>query len=205
MTIGKKKLTKRSISALETKNKIYNIALKLFAKHGYETVTIEDIAKYAKISKGNFYTHFDSKDSVLLELFNRIDSYYVEVFKHVSDNETAENQIRILLGAMCEYCKNVCGIKAIQVIYANQVSSKPHTKILNNKARAIYTFLRKIIVLGQSNGEFQSDVNPDYLAEIVARFFRALLYDWCLYNDDFDLQTEGDRYFDFIVKAIKKR
>lgn len=48
------KLTQRQINALETKNTIYNTALKLFAKYGYDRVTVDEIAKYAGVSKGSF-------------------------------------------------------------------------------------------------------------------------------------------------------
>lgn len=200
-----KKLTQRSISALETKNAIFNAALMLFSKYGYDKVTIENITKHANVSKGNFYTHFDSKDSVLVEQFNRIDSYYINVFNKVSPNESASNRLRIIIEAMCDYCKNVCGINAIQVIYANQVSATKHVKILNNKERPFYSFLREIVTLGQSNGEFRDDIKSEDLVELIARFCRALLYDWCLYNNDFDLEIEGTHYTDFILISLRKK
>ena len=58
MSIAKKNITQRTLNALETKNKIFETAIKLFKKYGYDKVTIEDITKQAKVSKGNFYTHF---------------------------------------------------------------------------------------------------------------------------------------------------
>lgn len=205
MAIEKKKPTQRSISALETKNTIFNVALKLFAKYGYEKVTIEDITKHANVSKGNFYTHFDSKDSVLVEQFHRIDSHYIEVFKKIPSNESASNRLRILIGAMCDYCKNICGINAIQVVYANQVSANKHVKILNNTERPFYSFFREIVIQGQINGEFRNDIEPDELVELIARFCRALLYDWCLYNNTFDLQIEGNKYTDFILSSLSRK
>lgn len=204
MAIEKKKPTQRSLDALETKNTIFTVALKLFAKYGYDKVTIEDIAKHSKISKGNFYTHFDSKDSVLVEQFYRIDAHYIEVFKNLPDNESASNQLRLIIGAMCDYCKNICGINTIQVVYANQVSPNKHVKILNNKERPFYKFISDIIVHGQNTGEFRSDMKPDELVELVARFCRALLYDWCLYNNTFDLQVEGTQYTEFILSTLRK-
>lgn len=204
MAIEQKKPTKRSINALETKNTIFSTALSLFAKYGYDKVTIEDIARHAKVSKGNFYTHFDSKDSVLVEQFFRIDAHYINVFKKVAADEPAGNRLRIFIAAMCDYCQNVCGINAIQVVYANQVSANKHVHILDNKERPFYHFLREIITQGQNSGEFRTDINLEEMVEITARFARALLYDWCLSNNAFALQTEGDKYTDFILSALKK-
>jgi len=205
MTIENRKPTQRNISASETKNKIFHTALMLFEKYGYEKVTIKDITKHANVSKGNFYTHFQSKDSVLVEQFNRIDSHYISIFKEIPSTESASNRLRILIGAMCDYCENVCGINAIQVVYANQISATKITKILNNTERPFYSLIQEIVILGQSNGEFRSDIEPDKLMELIARFCRALLYDWCLYNDSFDLKTEGDNYTNFILNALNQK
>lgn len=205
MAIGKKRPTQRSISAKETKNKIFKTALKLFSKYGYDKVTVEDITNHAKISKGNFYTHFDSKDSVLTEQFNRIDSYYIEKFNQFATLDMSGGaRLRLLITAMCDYCKNVCGINAIQVVYANQVASNKHVEILNNHSRPFYKYIHDSIVYGQQHHEFRADITPDELTKLVARLCRALLFDWCLYNDAFDLQVEGERYTDFILDAIKK-
>ncbi|MFG6146911.1 TetR/AcrR family transcriptional regulator [Halobacillus sp. B23F22_1] len=42
-------------------------ALRLFAKKGYSNTTVQEIANECNISKGAFYLHFKSKDSLLLE------------------------------------------------------------------------------------------------------------------------------------------
>lgn len=205
MSIANKKPTKRELSALETKNKLFRTALMLFSKYGYEKVTIENITDHAKVSKGNFYNHFDSKDGVLVEQFHRIDSHYINVFNNISKDDNASNKLRALIGAMCDYCKNTCGVNAIQVIYANQVSSNKHSKILDNKNRPFYTFIRETVAQGQNNGEFRCDIELEKMVELIARYCRALLYDWCLYNDSFDLQIEGNNYTDFILSSIRPK
>lgn len=48
-------------------------AIKLFAKKGFTSTSVQEIAKNAGISKGAFYLHFSSKDELLFALF---DYYY---------------------------------------------------------------------------------------------------------------------------------
>lgn len=205
MTIKKKRLTQRSINALETKNVIYNTSLNLLYKYGYDSVTIEDITKHAGVSKGTFYTHFKSKDSVFIELFHRIDAHYVETFKTVDVNESATNKLRILIDAMCDYCFNVCGIDAIKIIYSNQISSTNKVEFLRRKKRPFYHFIQQIVSEGLTNGEFRNDIDKDYLVDLIARYARALLYDWCLYNNELNLIEESKRYIDFIISSIENR
>ncbi|HEX6779203.1 MAG TPA: helix-turn-helix domain-containing protein, partial [Ktedonobacterales bacterium] len=45
-------------------------ALALFAEHGYEETTIEEIAHHAGVAVGGFYQHFASKRQILLVLMD---------------------------------------------------------------------------------------------------------------------------------------
>lgn len=52
---------------------IMQAAIKLFAKKGFSSTSVQEIAQNAGISKGAFYLHFSSKDELLFALF---DYYY---------------------------------------------------------------------------------------------------------------------------------
>jgi AcrR family transcriptional regulator len=47
------------------RDKILAAALKLFAENGYETTSIDDVVKRAKVSKGSAYHYFTSKEALL--------------------------------------------------------------------------------------------------------------------------------------------
>ncbi|MFC7063297.1 TetR/AcrR family transcriptional regulator [Halobacillus seohaensis] len=49
---------------------IINKAIKLFAKKGFSSTSVQEIANECDISKGAFYLHFKSKDALLFEIFN---------------------------------------------------------------------------------------------------------------------------------------
>ncbi|MFQ3545250.1 helix-turn-helix domain-containing protein [Halobacillus rhizosphaerae] len=50
--------------------KIIEHSIKLFAKKGFSSTSVQEIANECSISKGAFYLHFKSKDALLLEIFN---------------------------------------------------------------------------------------------------------------------------------------
>lgn len=52
----------------ESRQKILDAALEVFAKQGYHSATVDAIAKTAGISKGLIYNYFKSKEDVLQEL-----------------------------------------------------------------------------------------------------------------------------------------
>jgi AcrR family transcriptional regulator len=68
--------TDRSVSfkmqtrSIETRSKILRAAEDLFSRSGFESASVSDICREAGISKGAFYHHFPSKQSVFLELLS---------------------------------------------------------------------------------------------------------------------------------------
>lgn len=54
----------------ETRSKILDSAVKLFSTRGFGAATVEDICADAGISKGAFYHHFKSKQSLFLALLD---------------------------------------------------------------------------------------------------------------------------------------
>ncbi len=52
----------------ESRQRILDAALEVFAKQGYNSATVNAIAKTAKISKGLMYNYFKSKEDMLNEL-----------------------------------------------------------------------------------------------------------------------------------------
>lgn len=54
----------------ETRTKIVESAIKLFSSRGYSAASVEDICVEAGISKGAFYHHFESKQSLFLALLD---------------------------------------------------------------------------------------------------------------------------------------
>ncbi len=54
----------------ETRGRIFDSALRLFAARGYDAASVDDICSDAGISKGAFYHHFNSKHVLFIELMN---------------------------------------------------------------------------------------------------------------------------------------
>ncbi len=66
---------KRAIAARQqqkeqTRTRLVEAALRVFALHGYDHATVEEISLAAGYSKGAYYFHFDSKEGIFLELLS---------------------------------------------------------------------------------------------------------------------------------------
>ena len=62
----------------ETKKHITLTAFKLFVKHGFTDVSVNDIVVSANVTKGGFYHHFKSKDKLIEAVFSHCICPYFE-------------------------------------------------------------------------------------------------------------------------------
>lgn len=72
---------------MKTKEKILVTSIDLFNRSGVFSVTTNHIAKAMDISPGNLYFHYDNKEEIILELFNRMMKETYSIWKQQKKNE----------------------------------------------------------------------------------------------------------------------
>lgn len=77
--------------AQKTRKAILDSALRLFSRRGFERTSLSDIAKYAGVTRGAIYWHFDDKRDLLLELCNRTDRELLSSTSLVNGTKIEEN------------------------------------------------------------------------------------------------------------------
>jgi len=84
---------------MDTKSRIMETAFKLFLKNGFADVSLNEIIRESDITTGGFYYHFDSKDTLLVEVIKRyIFNYFSSVIEQIKDFEgTPEEKFRTVI------------------------------------------------------------------------------------------------------------
>ncbi|MGV8143737.1 MAG: TetR/AcrR family transcriptional regulator [Methanothermobacter sp.] len=73
---------------MDTKSRIMETAFKLFLKKGFADVSLNEIIKESEITTGGFYYHFDSKDTLLVEVIKKyIFNYFNFTIEQIKDFE----------------------------------------------------------------------------------------------------------------------
>lgn len=80
--------TPQNVRREQTKKKIVTAAKDLFSQCDYFQTTSKDIAKAAGVSIGSFYTYFENKKEVMIEILND----YMNATLHSSSREDAESE-----------------------------------------------------------------------------------------------------------------
>lgn len=196
------KQTTREIQAQQTKKNIWEAAISLIREVGYNQVTIEDITKAAGVSKGTFYLYFETKDAVLAEQFAELDRHYCNTIKSLPA-APVDQQLLYFIEQMCVYCQNVCGLNIMKTLYMNQISTELRVQLLNNRQRPFFTIMTNFVFCGRISGLFRKDIDEEKLVIMLIRSVHGLIYDWCLYDSEFDLIEECKTYMKCTLEMIK--
>lgn len=88
------KLSQRQIQGQNSRDKLLDAATRLFHENGYQAVTVNDICEAAQLTKGAFYHHFDSKETLYQHLYTpQLDAY---LSAHFSIPENADGKTLLL-------------------------------------------------------------------------------------------------------------
>ena len=60
-------------NGIDTKKSILASAKRLIARRGYENTSLSDIAKYAGVTRGSVYWHFENKEELLIALLDSLE------------------------------------------------------------------------------------------------------------------------------------
>lgn len=202
------KINGKKRQGLETKNKICESAAALFKEYGFENVSVDSIVEKAGISKGSFYVHFDSKDSLTAALITEYVSELDLSYKTFMDSLTEDAKVSTVLLALVEKIADIMtdkiGYNLTKLAYRIQIDRDISTSALLSYGRDIYGAFRGLVQRGIQEGEFKSELDAETLAEQFVTVLRGFTYEWCIRYPEFQLKDELLRHFNMLLSGIKK-
>ena len=86
---------------IQTKDKIFDVALDLFSKKGYDSVSIRTIASEVGIKESSIYNHYSSKKEILMSILKYFEEYFQNTFEKIIFGESWEEALMMSL-TICE-------------------------------------------------------------------------------------------------------
>lgn len=203
----KNNLTIRQKKGLKTKNNLFECATKLFREKGYYRVTVDEIITKAGVSKGTFYTHFESKDQVVLEQLKIYDNHYNLFYKTLSKYQTVSEKILVFIKDMFSFTVNKIGFNTIYVLCGGQLSNnRRHKKNIyyREEDRPFYKYIQQMIKEGQEAGEFRDDITAKEITKMFLRCIMGIFFEWFSHDGKFDIVEDSTFFFSLFMKSIEK-
>ena len=166
-----------------TEQKLIDNAMRLFKRHGYDNVTIDQICDAVGISKNTYYYHFESKDSLLLAYMLEhkkmtaqalTDVLFVEKNHFEQFWFLQKKRIDILLDCGMEI---ICHLRDMKVV---------HSAFDDQEKDALLE--AKIISAAQTDGSVRNQSDSRSLAVSSAMLFFGMLMIWISLKGAFDFE-----------------
>jgi TetR/AcrR family transcriptional regulator, fatty acid metabolism regulator protein len=158
----------RASGAEEKRRLILDAAVRVFARKGFHTSRVGDIAEEAGVAHGLLYHYFSSKDEVLETIFRENWSALLERIHAVEQSEeSAREQLRHVAAILLRTWRHEPDVVRV-LVREIACSAEPIGAI------------RRIVERGQESGEFRADLDPALAAVVFYGGIDELLTGWVL-------------------------
>jgi len=181
-------LTDRSVTQEDKRRLILDAAVRVFARKGYHTSRVGDIAEEAGVAHGLLYHYFRSKEELLETIFRETWRDVLDAVRSVE--ETDESARERLAGVAKILLRAWRRDPDLVRVLVREVTRGSHLQRRIAEIDQAFAALERIIARGQEDGEFRADVDPRMVSYVFYGALEEILTGWVLGQlDDGDVQV----------------
>jgi AcrR family transcriptional regulator len=141
----------------ETRSRIINAALDLFAREGYDATGVAQICQAAGVSKGAFYHHFPTKHAVFMEILQSwLDVLNVQMLSTWKDAQNIPQALLDMAGIMQQIFEQASGQLPMFLEFWTQASRDPQVwSVVVAPYRHYLEFFQGMIEQGMNEGSLK--------------------------------------------------
>jgi TetR/AcrR family transcriptional regulator, fatty acid metabolism regulator protein len=165
-----------SVDQRERRREILRAAIRVFARKGYHTCRVGDVAAEAGVAYGLVYHYFPSKESLLETIFERTWQNMLDAVREVEESEApAAEQLRMVAHIVLQGW--VADPDLIRVL-VREVTRSPHLQEEVEEIAHAFAALERIVARGQERGELRADIGGRLAAWIFYGALEEILTGW---------------------------
>jgi TetR/AcrR family transcriptional regulator, fatty acid metabolism regulator protein len=171
-------LTERSVATEEKRRLILDAAVRVFARKGFHTSRVGDIAEEAGVAHGLLYHYFASKDELLETIFRETWADLLAAIRTVEESDEPPREKLRQVGAIL--LRSWRRQPELVRVLVREIARSPEGARHREDLGAVLTAIERIVELGQTSGAFRSEVEPRLAATIVYGALEEILTGWVL-------------------------
>jgi len=171
-------LRDRSTAQEDKRRLILDAAVRVFARRGYHTCRVGDIAEEAGVAHGLLYHYFRSKEELLETISRETWRDVLDAVRSVEESdETARERLAGIAKILLRAWRRDPDLVRVLV---REVTRSSHLQQRINEIDAAFAGLERIIVRGQEEGEFRADLDPRLASYVFYGALEEILTGWVL-------------------------
>jgi AcrR family transcriptional regulator len=204
MALRSRESTGRSGNRTPVKERLLHVATRLFARHGFEGTSVQDIVDAAGVTKGAMYHYYGSKDDLLYEVYHQLLSMQLAHLDETAAGPgTAEQRLR---AAAADVIRTTLDNLDDGIVFFRSLHMLPDDKQAQVRAerRCYHDKFKALVEEGVAAGTFRADISAD----IVVHYFLSVvnqLGSW--YRPDGPLSADqvGELFTELLIGGLATR
>ena len=180
---------------------ILDAAVRVFARQGFHTCRVSDIADEAQVAYGLVYHYFGSKDEVLDTLFVERWDILLEAIRETDATDIAAREKLYAIASFIvdsyRHDPELMKVIIVEVTRAANTFGQTHLP----EIRKAYQRIADIVAAAQADGTFREAVSPEFAAMAYYGAIEQVLTGWI-----FDFLPKGPAQYEeakgFVIETI---
>jgi TetR/AcrR family transcriptional regulator, fatty acid metabolism regulator protein len=172
--------------SVDKRRVILDAAVHVFARQGFHSCRVSDIADEAGVAYGLVYHYFESKDQVLDTLFQERWDVLLEAIRQTDARDIpAREKLAAIAGFIVDSYRHEPDLMKVIIVEVTRAANSFGAAHLGRITEA-YALIRGIVEKAQRSGEFRTDVTSEFAAMAFYGAIEQVLTGWI-----FGLLDEG--------------
>jgi AcrR family transcriptional regulator len=191
------------------KEKIVSAAITTFARKGYSSTTIAEVAKAAGIGKGTIYEYFRSKEDLFFATFERLISDTEQTMNQVSQTAggSVSERLEAIADAVLKAWLANLDLYGLVLEFWSATASASSRNLFRQAFKAAYADMHRVVASllqqGMHGEEFHADVDPVKVASALIGSWDALMLQAWL-DPEFDVLGTSHAHMTVLLAGLRQ-
>jgi len=164
----------------DKRERILDAAVRVFARKGFHATRVSEVAKAAGVADGTIYLYFDSKEHLLVSLFeHRVERLLEYLETELPRAPSASHRLQRIIELQLGLLEGERDLAEVVTVIFRQ-STRLMKEYAAPKFNAYLDAIARVIAEGQESGELRGDVSPHVAARAVFGALDAITMTWAL-------------------------
>ncbi|HIG72596.1 MAG TPA: TetR/AcrR family transcriptional regulator [Myxococcales bacterium] len=169
--------SRRERRKIEVRSRIYGVARDLFTKQGFETTTVDEIARVADVAPATFFNHFQSKQALLGLMTGEVFEYlHAMTSEHLEREGSADEKLRAFISSATEGIAASRGVARDVLLEFMRIDATPNGP--HPYLERLFEPFVTLIEEGQTAGVMRDDHDATFLAQMAVGMMNSAITNW---------------------------
>lgn len=181
---------------------ILDAAVKVIAANGYANSQVSKIAREAGVADGTIYLYFDSKEEILIDLFNEFMGQFIEeVRQEITAMPDVVSKLRKLVEAHLTKLEANPDLATVTQVELRQ--SDPRLRLaLGETLRGYFRLIEELVEEGKTQGIFAPELNKYLARQMIFGTLDDIVTRWVWSRRHYSLAAQVPQVFQMLLHGL---